>query len=311
MTSRLQPVPSHLVLATTVAVAGLAGCKSGRSSSAHDAAAQPAEPALTLEQRLERTPATRPPPPPTVKPSGDGDCQVGYAPRPDRDPNPMCLVRGGTFRPTGSDAPVALTDFYIDQFEVTVAQAALFASAMGNSCGSGFAPCVSGDDIYRVLDDYEPDPELARVAAWFSAEGARRYCAWVGKRVASRTEWEYAARFDPRTQALRRYPWGERIEPGQSHCSDESKCPTGAAMPIEGSLPIGTFDGTNGTILSVSPWGLYDVYGTPAEFVAPCDDCDPCAGQAECRLPALGDPTRPGGWLTDARIGTARCVHVL
>src|SRR6266540_3055498 len=40
---------------------------------------------------------TVPPPAPTVKPGGKGDCKVDYAPKPTRDPNPMCKVAGGTF----------------------------------------------------------------------------------------------------------------------------------------------------------------------------------------------------------------------
>ena len=38
---------------------------------------------------------TLPPPAPTIRPGGD--CKTEYAPRPTRDPNPMCKVDGGTF----------------------------------------------------------------------------------------------------------------------------------------------------------------------------------------------------------------------
>src|SRR3569623_1955650 len=45
---------------------------------------------------------TTPPPPPTIKPGGKGDCKTDYAPRPKRDPNPMCRLTGGTFTMTDS-----------------------------------------------------------------------------------------------------------------------------------------------------------------------------------------------------------------
>ena len=68
-----------------------------------------------------------PPPPPTVK-TGKGDCKIEYAPKPDRDPNPMCKIDGGTF--DFGDPPhaiaVKLSPYFIDQFEVTNEQVAYY-----------------------------------------------------------------------------------------------------------------------------------------------------------------------------------------
>ncbi len=68
------------------------------------------------------------PPPPTEKAGGRGDCKTEYAPAPDRDPNPMCKIDGGTFAMGAPDADtdadadrerpvrrVTLSPYYVDQ----------------------------------------------------------------------------------------------------------------------------------------------------------------------------------------------------
>jgi formylglycine-generating enzyme required for sulfatase activity len=83
-----------------------------------------------------------PPPPPTVVKQTKGDCKTDYAPRPARDPNPMCKVEGGTFV-MGDDKDespnlkpahaVKVAPFYIDEFEVTVAQVAFYLNTVKNN----------------------------------------------------------------------------------------------------------------------------------------------------------------------------------
>ena len=66
------------------------------------------------------------PPPPTTKPNEKSDCKTDYAPRPKRDPNPMCKIDGGTFT-MGDEREhiqVKLSPYFLDEFEVTVAQVA-------------------------------------------------------------------------------------------------------------------------------------------------------------------------------------------
>jgi iron(II)-dependent oxidoreductase len=249
-----------------------------------------------------------PPPPPTVKPSTKGDCKTDYAPRPTRDPNPMCKIAGGTFMmgtPVGDpDAPpaehpahhlelpahaVSLSPYYLDQFEVTVAQVAHYLNAGGdNACdewGDSLEEgrCFLTARLLELSDGvYKPLPGVAQHAfpsAGF--QGAERYCKWVGKRLPTEAEWEFAARHDPRTGKDYRYPWGDRFEPKRANCHEED-CKDGFKL----ESPVGVFDGTGGLLDGSSPWGVHDLAGNVEEYVADCEHpYKPCDGP--CRDPRV------------------------
>jgi len=124
---------------------------------------------------------------------------------------------------------------------------------------------------------YDPSYDLHPVNGvdW---EQAQTYCRFAGKRLLTEAEWEKAARGAGRTS---QYPWeenaitcqranyyqGRHLEPG-GYC----------ISPPEGdTTPVGFYNGENWltndqgrfqTIDSPSPYGLYDVIGNVAEWVA-------------------------------------------
>lgn len=337
-----------------VAVAGVAGVAFGACSSPREAPApEPTRaprhlvpdaaipdayvlpPAPDLDAMAPRTPVPRP----LARRARYGDCRPSYAPRPERDPSPMCRVRGGTFQLGGeipadlapvvgpTPVPVATTvrDFDIDQFAVTVQQAAVFLNAHGNTCigmpdGTTNAqfPCITmgepADDDFEQVDGVFR-ARAGRELAWagFNPEGALRYCAWAGKQVASNAQWEYAARHDPRTGKDLRYPWGDTWERDRAACDVPELCSADRPAHI-----LGQYDGTRGMRDGSSPWGLHDVVAAGTELVFACAEPDATchAGKAcTCKLwSSTSQQSNPLGYATYARFDASiagagvRCV---
>lgn len=298
-----------------------------------------APPDTELISRLDDLFPRARPPKPLVRKHRSGDCRSTYAPRPDRDPNPMCRIEGGTFVMGGTfakapphivssrEAPVKTTvrAFDIDQFEVTAPQVALFLNAHGNDCpglhlnNRQSTPCVWFDNPqgleerggkFVVLPGHE-----SRVVDAFSAEGAMRYCAWVGKQLATSAQWEYAARHDPKTGRDLIYPWGDTWMPNRS-CTLDTDCRVERRRYDSVSI-AGLFDGTRERGDGSSPHGVHDTVESAPEFVVSCSNpnetCHP-GTTCKCRISstAIGqfDPTLVTTFarFDDFPHGAARCV---
>jgi formylglycine-generating enzyme required for sulfatase activity len=240
---------------------------------------------------------TIPPPEPTVKAGGKGDCRTEYAPRPTRDPNPMCKIAGGVFTmgtdeadlPDATNASkhevparrVQVSPFYLDQFEVTVAQVVHYLEAVpDNLCKNKYGTCfltsqTSSSPISHegAVATAEPGTER-HPFTMATIEGAERYCRWAGKRLPTEAEWELAARLDPLTGKSFMFPWGDVFEPKRANCAEED-CEDG----FREKAPVGSFDGTAGLLDGSSPWGVHDLAGNTSEVVADCfapySTCDP------------------------------------
>jgi formylglycine-generating enzyme required for sulfatase activity/tRNA A-37 threonylcarbamoyl transferase component Bud32 len=163
----------------------------------------------------------------------------------------MVYVPGSTFEMGSTEGDddersvhdVTLDGFWLNQTEVTNAQFAAFLNDKGNQKDGG-APLlhiggVSWLDIededclieqiggeFRPKSGYADHPVVE--VSWY---GANAYCEWVGARLPTEAEWEYAAR-GPEGNI---YPWGN--EDPTCDLAQYSDC-SGQTVPV-GSFPDG------------------------------------------------------------------------
>jgi formylglycine-generating enzyme required for sulfatase activity len=230
-------------------------------------------------------------------PPADGDASAGAAVTPagagagdaGRDthssptpPEGMVYVPGGPFKMGRDDGDnyerpahgVKVDPFYIDQFELTCEQYQRFVEEKHHKAPPGWR------------NGKYPDGWAKLPVTGVSWEDASAYAKWLGKRLPTEAEWEFAARGADE----RRYPWGDDWDPLGANAEG-----SGPGRPTEVGLhPRGA-----------SPFEVQDMAGNVWEWTA--DSIRPYEGgtipedklspDARNRLKVI----RGGCYLSDAR----------
>lgn len=160
----------------------------------------------------------------------------------------LALIPGGEFsmgrEGEGDNSPaheVHIDSFYIDTHEVTNAQYYVFCRETGHTL-----PEFWGMEEFHCGPDF-PDYPVVGVS-WYDAQA---YAQWIGKRLPTEAEWEYAARGGLEGK---RFPHGDDLDS------------TLANFASKGTVPVGSYP-PNG-------YGLYDMSGNVVEWVLDYYDKD-------------------------------------
>ena len=182
---------------------------------------------------------------------------------------------------------VYLDAYEIDKFEVTTVQFLKFVLAMDRSPlidwrydGGNFQETMVNHPVMHV--------------SWFDAEA---YCAWAGKRLPTEAEWEKAARGEDG----RIYPWGNqpaglsRANFGRGGLSGPVRDRPERLMLYPPIISVDKYENALG------PYGLYQMVGNVAEWVADWYDKDyyKTAPEKNPTGPEKGTQRsfRGGGWI--------------
>ena len=201
------------------------------------------------------------------------------------EPTRQVLIPAGSFM-MGKDgesdhAPahiVELDAFYLDATEVTNAQYAAFCAETETD-----PPFFWGMQAFHCGPDYPDHPVVG--VSWYDA---RNYAEWLGRRLPTEAEWEYAARGG---LVGRNYSHGDTLNAVQY-------APTGnGTSPVGGYPPngFGLHDMTGNVVEWVSDWYDRDYYAAAPIFDPP----GPGAGKFKV--------IRGGGWKTGP--ACARVYH--
>lgn len=193
--------------------------------------------------------------------------------------------QSGNFGDESPAHPVSLSGFWLDQTEVTNGQYQQCVQA--GACTPPMEARSNDRPVYFGNPYYAGYPVI-----YVTREQASAYCGWVGGRLPTEAEWEYAAR-GPESWI---FPWGNDFDGARLNYCDVN-CSAGPNDPTindgyADTAPVGSYP-------SGASWvGALDMAGNVREWVA--DGYGPYTFDAQVNPAGLedGDPIPHGGsWL--------------
>ncbi len=228
----------------------------------------PGRESIDVDWSTAPEPATPADPEPGVA-GFEGCFEAGSRPTEVDDALALCRARAGAeagscerdWYATETLRRVCLEPFRLDRREVTVAEFARFTRATGHrttaeEVGFSYDGPLRADGLSWRLPDGLRDAERQLAdhpVVNVSAEDAAAYCAWAGRRLPTRDEWELAARGPER----RVFPWGDRWDDERAQWGSDPELRTAAV----GSRPGGA-----------TPSGHLDLAGNVWEWTSSRDD---------------------------------------
>ena len=209
------------------------------------------------------------------------------------------VCRETTFSRLGPTHRVRLDSFYIDEYEVTTKLYARFLDdTQRRPPGLWIDPAELKEavrranagldsNVKRTARDLYPKKPVIDVT-W---NDAAAYCRWAGKRLPTEAEWEKAARGTD----SRQYPWGNMAPTSELAQYGQKIEAFGSSSYLNVSL-VGSYEAGR------SPYGVYDLAGNVAEWVA--DWYDPGYYMTSPRQNPSGPPegqkkvVRGGSWFS-------------
>jgi rhamnose transport system permease protein len=234
------------------------------------------------------TPTPRPTPTsaptPTVAPTKAGEPTA--EPTPTEIPRPdveMVEIPAGPFTmgDDGTDpneAPAHVVDlptYYIDKFEVTNADFAMFVEATGYQTQ---AEARGDKKSWRTYFEGKDNHPVVKVT--FS--DAQAFCEWMGKRLPTEEEWEKAARGTDE----RDFPWGDLWDTTRANVR---------LAGLRSTAAVGSFFG------GASPYGVEDMAGNVWEWTNSPYVAYPGSTYQDPQYSDEARVTRGGGWFDDQK----------
>ena len=188
---------------------------------------------------------------------------------------------------------VHLDEYWIDKYEVTNRQFALFIASGGYEkqeywTDEGWEWKNRENRVYPAywIEERWNSPDLPVTGVvWFEAIA---YCRWAGARLPTEAEWEKAAGWDSANRIHLVYPWGNKWDASKANTKESA---------IGHTTPVGTFCSHG-----ASPVGACDMAGNVWEWCSSLHKSypyDPNDGRED--LEARGTRVlRGGSWLNAA-----------